>query len=165
MSLDRGTLAKIDRRVLSELDHREGVQLVKVPVSEAVWATWRRYCQAIGFTMGEAVAGLIAHELGLLVDEPEREGAAVYAAELPRQLVARSEALDDGERRLDEREQSLRTAEQRLRAQTRPLEVPGRSNVGRNDPCPCGSGFKYNDATATDLPPRVRYGCFRDCRL
>ena len=44
MSLDRGTLAKIDRRVLSELDHGEGVQLVKVPVSEAVWATWRRYC-------------------------------------------------------------------------------------------------------------------------
>ena len=35
MSLDRGTLAKIDRRVLSELDHGEGVQLVKVPVSEA----------------------------------------------------------------------------------------------------------------------------------
>ena len=81
MSLDRGTLAKIDRRVLSELDHGEGVQLVKVPVSEAVWATWRRYCQAIGFTMGEAVAGLIVHELGRVVDEDEHHGA-VFAAEL-----------------------------------------------------------------------------------
>ena len=142
MSLDRGTLAKIDRRVLSELDHGEGVQLVKVPASEAVWATWRRYCQAIGITMGEAVAGLIAHELGGLVDEGENEGA-VFAAESSRQLIARSEALDVRERRLDEREQSLRTAERRLRAGTRPLEVPGRPSVGRNDPCPCGSGFKY----------------------
>lgn len=142
MSLDRGALAKIDRRVLSELDHGEGVQLVKVPVSEAVWATWHRYCQAIGFTMGEAVAGLIVHELGGLIDEVEHHGA-VFAAELPRQLVARSQALDVRERRLDEREQSLRTAERRLRARTRPLEVPGRPSVGRNDPCPCGSGFKY----------------------
>ena len=142
MALDRGKLAKIDRRVLSELDHGEGVQLVKVPLSEATWSTWRRYCQAIGFTMGEGIAGLIVHELGTLVDEDEHHGA-VFAAELTRQLVARSEALDVRERRLDEREQSLRATEQRLRARTRPLEVPGRPSVGRNDPCPCGSGFKY----------------------
>lgn len=92
--------------------------------------------------MGEAVAGLIAHELGGLIDEVEHHGA-VFAAELPRQLVARSQALDVRERRLDEREQSLRTAERRLRARTIPLEVPGRPSVGRNDPCSCGSGFKY----------------------
>ena len=53
MTLDRGTLAKIDRRILFELDHTEGVQLVKVPVSDAVWSTWRRYCDAIGVTMGQ----------------------------------------------------------------------------------------------------------------
>ena len=35
MALDRGALAKIDRRVLAELDHDDGVQLVKVPLSEA----------------------------------------------------------------------------------------------------------------------------------
>jgi len=142
MTLDRGTLAMIDRRVLSGLDHGDGVQLAKVPLSEAVWSTWRRYCQALGLTMGAGIAGLIAHELGALVNEGEDHGV-VFATELQRQLVARSEALDVREGRLGEREQSLRASERLLRAQTRPLELPGRPNVGRNDPCPCGSGFKY----------------------
>ncbi len=142
MALDRGTLAKIDRRVFAELDHCEGVQLVKVPLPEAVWSTWRRYCQAIGLTMGAGIAGLIDQELGALVSEDEPPGV-VFAAELEHRLVARSEALDVRERRLDEREQSLRASERLLRARTRPLEQPGRSSVGRNDPCPCGSGYKY----------------------
>ncbi len=142
MALDRGTLAKIDRRVFSELDHDEGVQLVKVPLPEAVWSTWRRYCQAIGITMGAGIAGLVSQELGALVSENERPGV-VFASELQRRLVARSDALEIRERRLDEREQSLRASERLLRARTRPLELPSRSSVGRNDPCPCGSGYKY----------------------
>ena len=142
MGLDRGTLAKIDRRVLSELDHGDGVQLVKVPLSEAVWSTWRRYCQAVGLTMGEGVAGLIAHELGTLANKDDHHGP-VIAPELQSQLVARSEALDVRERRLAEREQSLKSTERLLRTRTRPLELPGRTRVGRHDPCPCGSGFKY----------------------
>jgi hypothetical protein len=52
MTLNRGTLAKIDRHILSELGHTEGVQLVKVPVSDAVWSTWRRYCEAVGVRRG-----------------------------------------------------------------------------------------------------------------
>ena len=142
MSLDRGTLAKIDRRVFAELGHTVATQTVKVPLSDAVWSTWRRYCEAVGLTMGEGIAGLVAHELGALVSEGEHHGA-VFAAEMKSRLVARSEALDVRERRLDEREKSLRASERLLRAQTRPLEVPARSRVGRNDPCPCGSGFKY----------------------
>ena len=35
-TLDRGVLAKIDRRIFSELDHAGGVQLAKIPLSEAV---------------------------------------------------------------------------------------------------------------------------------
>jgi hypothetical protein len=142
MGLDRGTLAKIDRSILSELDHGEGVQLVKVPLSDAVWSTWRRYCGAVRLTMGEGVAGLIAHELGTLVNEVESHGA-VFAAEARGQLVAMSGALDVRERRLAEREQSLRAFERLLRARTRPLEASERPSVGRNDRCPCGSGFKY----------------------
>jgi hypothetical protein len=34
-----------------------------MPVFDVVWSTWRRYCDAIGFTMGEGVVGLISHEL------------------------------------------------------------------------------------------------------
>ena len=142
MALDRGSLAKIDRRVFAELEHTVATQTVKVPLSDAMWSTWRRYCQAIGLTMGEGIAGLVDQELGALVSEDEPPGA-VCAPELERRLVARSEALEIRERRLDEREQSLRASECLLRARTRPIEIPSRSNVGRNDPCPCGSGYKY----------------------
>lgn len=142
MALDRGTLAKIDRRVFAELGHTVATQTVRVPVSDAVWSMWRRYCAALGLTMGEGIAGLIDCELRALVDNGERDGA-VFAAELERRLVARCEALEVRERRLDEREQSLRASERLLRARTRPLELPSRSSVGRSDPCPCGSGFKY----------------------
>ena len=93
MALDRGGLAKIDRRVFAELGHTVATQTVKVPLSDAMWSTWRRYCQAIGLTMGEGVAGLVDQELGALVSEGEPPGA-VFALELQRRLLARSEALD-----------------------------------------------------------------------
>ena len=142
MGLDRGTLAKIDRSILSELDHGQGVQLVKVPLSDAVWSTWRRYCGAVRLGMGEGIAGLIAYELGTLVNDDGHHGA-VFAAESQRQLEAKSEALDVRERRLAEQEQSLKALERLLRAQTRPLDTTNRASAGRNDPCPCGSGYKY----------------------
>jgi uncharacterized protein YecA (UPF0149 family) len=92
--------------------------------------------------MGRAVAGLIAYELGALVDGDAISGVGL-GLEMQNQLVARAEALDVRERRLDEKERSLQASERLLRARTRPLELPGRPSVGRNDPCPCGSGFKY----------------------
>jgi hypothetical protein len=55
MALNRQTLAKVDARLRSEMEHDEGIHLVKVPVSEAVWSTWRRYCDAVGVAMGRAV--------------------------------------------------------------------------------------------------------------
>ena len=105
-AFDRGTLAKIDRRIFAGLEHRVATQTVKVPLSDAMWSTWRRYCEAVGLTMGEGIAGLIDQELGEFVNEGEHRGS-VFAAEMERQLDARSEALDIRERRLDEREESL----------------------------------------------------------
>jgi hypothetical protein len=149
MALDRGTLAKIDRRIFAEHGHAVATQTVKVPLSDAMWSTWRRYCEVVGLTMGEGIAGLIDHELGALVSEDESQGA-VFAAEMESRLVARSEALDVRERRLDEQEQSLRASGHLLRARTRPLELPsGSRSVGRNDPCPCGSGYKYKRCHGT----------------
>ena len=146
---------------------RRRTQLVKVPLSDAVWSTWRRHCGTVRLTMGEGIAGLIAHELGTLVNDDRHHGA-VLAAESQRQLTARSEAPDIRERRLAEREQSLKASERLLRARTRPLDATGRANAGRNDPCPCGSGFKYKRCHwyLSELP-RVNYGCFRDppCRF
>ena len=142
MDLDRGTLAKIDRKVLSGLGRDESWQMVRVPVSEAVWSAWKRYCDALGISMGRGIAGLIVHELGTVVSL-ETNAEALFASGLQQQLVERSEGLDVRERRLNERERSLRASERRLRARTTPLESSAGVNVGRNEPCPCGSGFKY----------------------
>lgn len=43
MSLSRQTLANVgDARLRSEMGHSDDVRLVKVPVSDAVWSTWRQ---------------------------------------------------------------------------------------------------------------------------
>ncbi len=48
MGLDRNAPARIDRRLLAELDGDGGVQMVKVPVSDAVWSVWRRLLRRRG---------------------------------------------------------------------------------------------------------------------
>ncbi|KAA3638847.1 MAG: hypothetical protein DWP92_05505, partial [Armatimonadetes bacterium] len=53
------------------------------------------------------------------------------------------------ERRLEEQERSLATAQRLMSARTRPLEPAQRLKVGRNDPCPCGSGYKYKRCHGT----------------
>ena len=147
MTLDRGVLAKIDRRIHSELDHAGGVQLAKIPLSDAEWSTWRRYCVVVGITMGQGIAGLVVHELGSIVGSGGDEGA-VFGAELEQRLATRTEDLDARERRLDEREQALSASEQRLRTDERLLRAKrsplmSAPKVGRNERCPCGSGLKY----------------------
>ncbi|KAA3636522.1 MAG: hypothetical protein DWP92_09420 [Armatimonadetes bacterium] len=148
MTLDRGILARIDSKIITELDHGDGVRLVKVPLSRAVWATWRRYCDTLGLTMGAAIAGLVVHELGVLVDGGE-PSEAVHVVRYHERLLAESEALDVRERHLEERERSLTTAQHLLSARTRPLKPAQRLKVGRNDPCPCGSGYKYKRCHGT----------------
>ena len=63
MELDRGTLARIDRKLLAGLGQDETFQMVRVPVTAAKWATWKRYCDAAGISMGRAIMALIDHEL------------------------------------------------------------------------------------------------------
>ena len=147
MTLDRGVLAKIDRRILSELDHSSGMQLVKVPLSDAEWSTWRRYCDVVGITMGQGIAGLVVHELGTVVGRGG-DDRSVFGAELERRLATRTKDLDARERRLNEREQALRASEQRLRTDERMLRakrapLTSAPKIGRNERCPCGSGLKY----------------------
>lgn len=88
MALDRGTLARIDRQVLTELDHADGTQAAKVPVSDAVWSIWRRYCEAIGLTIGEGRAGLIDHELRSVLGETV-ENDGVFAGRAEAMIVVR----------------------------------------------------------------------------
>ena len=150
MALDRGTLSRIDRRVFAELAHEAGVQAVKVPVSDAVWCTWRRYCEAIGLSMGDGVAGLIAHELETVVSDGSDAGD-VFADQVARRAEARTSRLDARERELGTRADRLRTKEVALAAwehRIRTQRMPGAptravAKVGRNERCPCGSGLKY----------------------
>lgn len=149
MALDRGTLAKVDRRVFAELDHTHGVQVAKVPVPDAVWSTWRRYCQAIGLTMGEGLAALIAHELETVTGG--EESTLVLAEQADRHAAERTEHLDARERHIDTRAAMLRSKEkhlaeweQRLRTTPPPDSRASRpAKVGRNERCPCGSGLKH----------------------
>jgi hypothetical protein len=150
MALERGTLTRIDRRILAELAHTGGVQAVKVPVSDAVWSTWRRYCAAVGLSMGEGVAGLIAHELGTVVRDGD-DACGVFADRVVRRVGERASRLDVRERELDTRAERLRDKEVHLAAwehqirSQRMSATPARTvrKVGRNERCPCGSGRKY----------------------
>jgi hypothetical protein len=150
MALDRGTLSRIDRRVFAELAHTGGVQAVKVPVSAAVWSTWRRYCEAVGRSMGEGVAGLIAHELETVVGD-EGDAKDVFAVQVARQVGERASRLDARERELDTRAEQLRNKEVHLAAWEHRIRTQRMSGapvravrkVGRNERCPCGSGLKY----------------------
>lgn len=136
--------------MFDELAHTGGVQVVKVPVSDAMWSTWPRYCEAIGLSMGDAVAGLIAHELETVVGS-EGDAIDVFARQIARQAEERASRLDARQRELDTRAGRLRDKEAHLAAWEHRLctqrmsGAPARAvpKVGRNEPCPCGSGLKY----------------------
>jgi len=149
MTLDRGTLARIDRAILGAIDHEQASQPVKVPISEATWSTWRRYCDAIGIPMGHAIAALVEHELRSVVEDVDDR--PTFLADLERAIAERRHELDTRERSLDTRERSLDIREQWLSARKgvvrgdpglRPASARP-TNVGRNDPCRCGSGVKH----------------------
>ena len=156
MTLDRGTLARIDRSLLAALDHGQVSQPVKVPLPESTWSTWRRYCDAIGIPMGHAIAALVEHELRSVVENVVDRPTFLTdlersVAERRHELETRERSLDTRERSLDSRERSLDTPEQWLsarmgvvRGDPDPRPAPARSmKVGRNEPCPCGSGVKH----------------------
>ncbi len=147
MDLDRGVLARIDRRVLSSLDSEERYQMVRVPATSAMWSTWRRYCSALGVSMGRGVTELITHELFNVIAQ-DAVDLSIFSSELERKLAARTEDLDAQERRLDGQKRVLIPSEQRLRTMERHIRVErspltSTSKVGRNERCPCQSGLKY----------------------
>ena len=146
MSLERRVLARVDRRLLSDMDHTDGTQLVKVPVSDAVWSTWGRYCDAVGLSMGRGLAVLLHHELASVIDEDlENLGTKLAAREAS--IIAREAELTDREQELNRREPQLATEEHRLTAAARTSANQAEARVppqpGRNEPCWCGSGKKF----------------------
>lgn len=159
MDLDRGTLARIDRRLLAGLDQDEMFRMVRVPVTEAKWSTWKRYCDAAGISMGRAILALIERELVSIFGDFAGDGSPVFAEEAEGQFAAREAHVAARERDVEAAERRLRGWNDRLRLwhgelkgleqriemtsklAYRPTEAT--SKVGRNERCPCGSGLKY----------------------
>jgi hypothetical protein len=122
MNLDRGRLARIDHRVLSRHGDEESHRMVRLPVCEAIWSTWKRYCDAAGISMGRAIVALISHELGTVVGETGVEAplfeqrAVEQLAERQADLAVRKRMLDKRTEKLRVRERQLRTLEQQTRS-------------------------------------------------
>jgi len=159
MTLDKRTLSSIDRKIGAELDTQERFRMVRVPIDARRWSIWNRYCQSAGVSMGRGIAVLIEQQLAAVATgtraeiasdaipvEVEDNLAAQQAAPtaIEERLAVEARRLEQWERQLEYRRDELLRLERRIRspASPQPSISPIRS-VGRNDPCPCGSGVKY----------------------
>jgi hypothetical protein len=159
MDLDRRTLAKIDRKLLSGLDQDEAFQMVRVPVTAAKWSTWKRYCDVVGISMGRAIAALIDRELVSVFGESGHDDMPVFEGEAEKQLAAQEEVIAAHERGFHATEEGLRgwggrlrLWEDELREREQQVELTAKLSarsreaspkVGRNERCQCGSGLKF----------------------
>ena len=158
MDLDRGMLARVDRKLLAGLGGDETWQMVRVPTTPAKWATWKRYCHIAGISMGRAIATLVGHELSKVVGDTGDDSpllAGRVDEEMARrevEVARREQTLEAGEDRLRAWDRQLRRRKRDLDARERQAELAAalsarseqpRGKVGRNEPCPCGSGRKY----------------------
>jgi len=159
MELDRGTLARIDRKLLAGLDQDEAFQMVRVPVTAAKWSTWKRYCDVAGISMGRAILALIEHELVSVFGEVASDEVPLLAGRAQEELAAREAQMGAREHDVMAAEEHLRRLNERLRrwedelgarelrTELAPKLLPRSTmtspKVGRNEQCPCGSGLKY----------------------
>jgi len=159
MDLDRGTLATINRRLLARLDQDETFRMVRVPVTEAQWSTWKRYCDAAEISMGRAIVALIEHEMVNALGDSKGKGVAVMADQTAEQLAARERLVAAREHNVGAAEERIRGWTERLRHQEAELQIREQRidmaskamvrprhtgpKVGRNERCPCGSGLKH----------------------
>jgi DNA repair exonuclease SbcCD ATPase subunit len=137
MTLDRRILRNVDDRLRSELDRDKGEWMVKVPVSNATRAVWRRYCDTVGIHMGEALAILLRRELASIVDidlETVRDRLEQRETEIETraaELNDREDEMERREREVDFKESSRTREERRLRERKEELDVREQSLVER----------------------------------
>ena len=89
MDLDRGTLARIDRKLLAGLGNDEAFRTLRVPATAAKWATWKRYCDVAGVSMGRTVAMLMDRELLNVFGEHTAGEWPVFAQQAVEELETR----------------------------------------------------------------------------
>ncbi len=159
MEMDRGALARIDRRLLAGLGDDEVYRTLRVPATGGKWSTWKRYCDVVGVSMGRAVTMLIDRELVGVFGDITGDESPVFAQRAAEELaireakiVIREREVDADEAQMRERGERLRRWEDELEAREQQAEAvskltsphsTGRAKIGRNERCPCGSGLKY----------------------
>ncbi len=159
MDLGRGTLARIDRKLLAGLGDDEAFRTLRVPANAAKWSTWKRYCDAAGISMGRAVTILIDRELVSVFGDITAGNSPVFAQQAKEQLAIRESKIGAREHEVDTDEARMREWGERLRRREDELETreqgaeamakrvsrrsTARTKIGRNERCPCGSGLKY----------------------
>jgi hypothetical protein len=157
--LDRGILARIDRKLLAGLDQDETYRMVRIPVTAAKWSTWKRYCDSAGISMGRAIVTLIDWELVSVFGDQTGNRPSVFAEQAEEELASRQteaarreQAVAATEGRLRRWSEHLRSREDELKARELQVETLSKLSarpadtlvkVGRNDRCPCGSGLEY----------------------
>jgi hypothetical protein len=87
MDLDRGVLARIDRKLLAGLGQNETYRMVRVPVTASRWSTWKRYCDSAGISMGRALAAMIERELVAVLGESADDPLPVFAEQAEEELA------------------------------------------------------------------------------
>jgi len=157
--LDRGALARIDRKLLAGLDQDETWRMVRIPVAAAKWSTWKRYCDSAGISMGRAIVTMIDRELASAFDDHTGNRPSVFAEQAEEELASRQTAVARREQAVASTEERLKSWSEHLRSredelEAREMRIETRSKlfagpentlvkVGRNDRCPCRSGLKY----------------------
>lgn len=132
--------------------------MVRLPISDALWSTWRRYCEAAGMPLGRAVVALIVRDLRSVVQRSDEAEAPLLADRAGDELAAREQRIVARERDVATEARRLRGWDERLRGREADLlarehrldlasrlarrQTPSRK-LGRNERCPCGSGRKY----------------------
>ena len=159
MDMDRGILARIDRKLLAGLCDDEALRTLRVPATGATWSTWKRYCDAAGVSMGRAVAMLMDRELLSVFGEHTAGEWPVLAQQAVEELASREARIESREHKVDtdearirEGSEGLRRWEDELETREQQAEFASRiallhstdhAKIGRNERCPCGSGLKY----------------------
>lgn len=116
MDLDRGTLARLDRKLLAGLGQDETYRMVRVPVTGSKWSTRKRYCESAGISMGRAIATLIDRELARVLRDGSGDHPPVFAEQVEEELARRQEQVARREEKAATVEARLSTWNARLRA-------------------------------------------------
>ena len=162
--MDRGMMARIDRKLLAAPGDDEAYRTVRVPATGAKWSTWKRYCDSVGISMGRAIVTLIDRELVSVSGDVTGDEPPVFAQRAAEELAIREAKVAAREREVDTDEARIREWSERLRRREDELEVreqraesmseltsrhsTARAKIGRNERCPCGSGLEYKHCHA-----------------